>query len=159
MIAAPAADEITPLAEKLAMLPLLVRYRRSAGALAADVAAAVARGDGVVVWRERAGAEPSGLAWFQPDGTLAMGGYLRLLAVVPGAERRGVGAALLDAFERATSARCHHALLLVSDFNAAAQRFYRRHGYREAGRLPGLVLPDVDELLFWKRLRRAGESP
>jgi ribosomal protein S18 acetylase RimI-like enzyme len=88
-----------------------------------------------------------------PQGTLAIGGYLRLLAVVPGHERAGVGALLLDAFERALAAiGTRHAFLLVSDFNLDAQRFYTRHGYAQMGRLPALVLPDVDELVYWKRL-------
>ncbi len=46
-----------------------------------------------------------------------------------------------------------HAFLLVSDFNEDAQRFYEREGYLRVGPLPGLVLPDVAELLYWKRLR------
>ena len=34
-----------------------------------------------------------------------------------------------------------------------AVRFYARAGYAERGRLPGLVLADVDELIYHKRLR------
>ena len=41
---------------------------------------------------------------------------------------------------------------LVSDFNTDAQHFYERHGYVRAGALAGLVLPDVTELIYWKRL-------
>jgi ribosomal protein S18 acetylase RimI-like enzyme len=95
---------------------------------------------------------PRGLAWFVPGGTLGIGGYLRLLAVAPDAHGRGVGTALLAAHEAAVAATARHAFLLVSDFNAAARRFYERHGYRQVGALPGLVLPDVAELLYWKRL-------
>jgi GNAT superfamily N-acetyltransferase len=60
---------------------------------------------------------------------------LRLIAVAADAQGQGIGAALL-----------------VSDFNIAAQRVYQRRGYQQVGTLPGLVLPDVDELCFWKRL-------
>ena len=41
--------------------------------------------------------------------------------------------------------------LLVSDFNVDAQRFYQRHGYTQIGAIAGYVVPEVVELLFWKR--------
>jgi ribosomal protein S18 acetylase RimI-like enzyme len=134
-----------------ARLPLLVRYGRTAEQLAASLAAAGQRGEELRV-AEEDGASV-GLAWFLPAGTLALGGYLRLIAVTDAAQRRGTGAALLAAFEEETARSSAHAFLLVSDFNAAAQRFYARHGYQRVGTLPGLVLPDVGEILYWKRLR------
>ncbi len=143
--------EIPALARGLAGLPLLVRYRRDAAALERSLLTAHGRGEGHLVADEGGG--PRGLAWFLRDGTLALGGYLRLIAVLPGAEGRGAGAALLSTFEAETSAHSAHAFLLVSDFNAGAQRFYERHGYARVGALPALVLPDVAELLYWKRLR------
>ncbi len=72
--------------------------------------------------------------------------------MVPGAERRGLGGAVLAAFERAVAEQSRHAFLLISDCNGEAQRFYARHGYTQVSRLPGLVVPDIDELLFWRRL-------
>lgn len=157
------AAEIAALAARLADLPLMQRYQRTAEALGRDLAAALARGDGLLV-HDGAPAPtdgapgpadgPDGLVWFLSHGTLGMGGYLRLLAVAPGGEGRGTGAALLAAFEEAVARWSGHAFLLVSDFNAGAQRFYARHGYTQVGRLPGLVLADVDELLYWRRLPR-----
>jgi len=146
-----AAADVGPLARALSALPLLQRYRRDEAALARDLAAALARGDGLAVAVDGAG--PAGLAWFLPSGTLGMGAYLRLIAVVPGREGAGVGAALLAAFEQAAAVAGPHAFLLVSDFNAGAQRFYERHGWTRSGAFPGLVLPDVTELLYWKRTR------
>jgi ribosomal protein S18 acetylase RimI-like enzyme len=145
--------DLAPLAGWLADLPLLQRYRRTAADLARDLRAALARGDQLLV-HERAGesGRADGLVWFLPTGTLAMGGYLRLLAVSPGAEGGGLGSSLLAAFERAVGERSRHAFLLVSDFNEQAQRFYARRGYTQVGRLPALVVPDVDELLYWRRL-------
>jgi GNAT superfamily N-acetyltransferase len=143
--------DLAPLTERLAALPLLVRYGRTAEKLAASLAAARGRGERLLVAEE--GGAPIGLAWFLTAGTLGLGGYLRLVAVAPGASGRGVGAALLAAFEEATARESRHAFLLVSDFNAEAQRFYARHGYRPVGPLPGLVLPDVAEMLYWKPLR------
>jgi ribosomal protein S18 acetylase RimI-like enzyme len=82
-----------------------------------------------------------------------MGGYLRLIAIGEGAQGGGAGAALLAAFEAEVSRVSRHAFLLVSDFNVPAQRFYERRGYARVGALPGLVLPEVAELVYWKRLR------
>jgi GNAT superfamily N-acetyltransferase len=143
--------DVAALASSLARLPLLVRYRRDASRVARDLAESLARGDGLLV-EEREG-RVRALAWFQRAGTLGVGGYLRLLAVVPEATGEGAGAALLAAFEAEVGRESRHAFLLVSDFNDGAQRFYERHGYARVGALPGLVLPDVSELVYWKRLR------
>jgi GNAT superfamily N-acetyltransferase len=145
------AADVPALAGALAPLPLLVRYGRSAEALAGDLRAALSRGDGLLAWDDGAG--PSGLAWFLRDGTFGLGGYLRLIALAPAAAGKGAGSALLAAFEAEVAARSRHAFLLVSEFNADAQRFYERRGWARVGALPGLVLPDVAELVYWKRLR------
>jgi ribosomal protein S18 acetylase RimI-like enzyme len=148
-----AAADVPALAEGLAALPLMIRYARDAAALARSLEAALARGEGLLVADDGGG--PAGLAWFLPAGTLAMGGYLKLIAVLGGGEGKGVGKALLRAFEAETERTSAHAFLLVSDFNEGAQRFYEREGYLRVGGLPGLVLPDVSEVLYWKRLRRS----
>ena len=129
----------------------MLRYRRSAEQITADLEAALARGDGLLAWEVEGAAR--GLAWFLRDGTFGMGGYLRLIALAGGAQGGGGGAALLAAFEAEVARSSRHAFLLVSDFNEDAQRFYERHGYTRVGALPGLVLPDVAELVYWKRLR------
>jgi GNAT superfamily N-acetyltransferase len=146
-----AAADVPALAAALAPLPLLERYGRAAEALAADLRAALSRGDGLLAWE--AGAGPEGLAWFLREGTFGLGGYLRLIAVAPAAAGKGAGSALLAAFEAEVATRSRHAFLLVSDFNEEAQRFYERKGWRRVGALPGLVLPEVAELVYWKRLR------
>lgn len=145
------AADVTPLAAALAPLPLLVRYRRGAEALAGDLRAGLARGDGLLAWDEGGGA--AGLAWFLREGTFGVGGYLRLIALAPAAAGRGAGSALLAAFEAEAAARSRHGFLLVSDFNGDAQRFYEGRGWTRVGALPGFVLPDVAELVYWKRLR------
>ena len=144
-------EDVPSLAGALAALPLMVRYGRDAAALSRALEAARVRGEGLLVADE--GGALRGLAWFLAEGTLALGGYLKLIAVVPGGEGHGTGLALLRAFEAETARRSPHAFLLVSDFNAGAIRFYEREGYVRVGPLPGLVLPDVAELLYWKRLR------
>jgi GNAT superfamily N-acetyltransferase len=146
-----AAADVPGLARGLALLPLLVRYGRDASRIADDLSRALARGDGLLV--EESEGAVRGLAWFLRSGTLAMGGYLRLIAVLPGAQGAGVGGALLDAFEAEVARESRHAFLLVSDFNGGAQRFYERRGYARVGAVPGLVLPEVAEVIYWKRLR------
>ncbi|HTP49325.1 MAG TPA: GNAT family N-acetyltransferase [Anaeromyxobacteraceae bacterium] len=143
--------DVARLAAALARLPLLVRYRRDAGRIGEDLRAALDRGDGLLV-EDRDGSA-RGLAWFLRGGTLGVGGYLRLLAVVPEATGEGIGAVLLAAFEAEVAKESRHAFLLVSDFNEGARRFYERHGYAPVGEVPGLVLPDVGERIYWKRLR------
>jgi GNAT superfamily N-acetyltransferase len=143
-------EDVEALAVGLSELPLMIRYHRTAAALVADLRAALARGDGLDVYDEGG---PRGVAWYLPGGTLGLGGYLRLLAVTGGAQRRGAGAALLVAFEAGVATVSRHAFLLVSDFNVAAQRFYEKHGYTRVGALPALVLPDVAELVYHRRLR------
>ena len=79
--------------------------------------------------------------------------YLRLIGVRPDCAGSGIGSALLAEAERAALESGSDLFLLVSDFNADAQRFYRHHGYEQVGAITGYVLPDVSELIFWKRLR------
>ena len=151
MIRPLAREDLAPLCAGLAELPLLRRYGRSAEKLEATLGVALQRGEGLLVAEE--GGALLGLAWFFTSGTLALGGYLRLLAVFGPAQKRGVGKALLDAWEAETAKASAHAFLLASRDNAGAHRFYERHGYLRVGVLPSLVLPGEDEVLFWKRLR------
>ena len=86
-----AAADLAPLAAGLARLDLMRRYGRDEPRLAADLARAHARGDGLLLAVEEG--RPAGLAWFLRQGTLGLGGYLKLMAVLPGARSRGVGSA------------------------------------------------------------------
>lgn len=96
-------------------------------------------------------AQAIGLAWVMNRGVFGRSAYLRLLGVHPDHAGTGFGSTLLHAAEAHSHAADRDLLLLVSDFNTAAQRFYQRHGYTQIGTLPGYVLPDVAELIFWKR--------
>ncbi|SLN36079.1 putative acetyltransferase [Pseudoruegeria aquimaris] len=72
---------------------------------------------------------------------------LHLLIVDPPAQGRGVGAQLLRAAEAAIAAEGHaRARLEIHAGNEAAQRFYARHGWQDAG-----FLADPDGLA--RRLR------
>lgn len=143
-------DDLAPLAQAVARQPLLLRYGTTAAALAQSLEGALARGEEVLLACE--GDEPRAMAWFLRGGTFALGGYLRLIATLPGSESRGLGSLLLDEVERRTREKSRFLFLLVSAHNEAAQRFYERRGYARAGRLDALLRPDIDELIFWKRL-------
>lgn len=157
MIIRPArAVECAALADVVSAQPLLVRYGVKADGLARDLGRALAAGEDVVV--ADGGSGPLGFAWFQPTGGLG-GGYLKLIALKSGEESRGVGKALLAEVEKSVARSSRFLTLLVSDFNEQAQRFYEREGYARSGCLEKLYLADVDELIYWKRLRAAAPEP
>ena len=81
---------------------------------------------------------------------------LLTLAVDPGARRRGLGRALVGAFEATAAARgAEEVLLEVAVTNAPARALYAGLGYVVVGRRPGyyrrVAAPPVDALV----LRRA----
>ncbi len=145
------ADEVGAIADAVAGQPLLARYGTTRAALATSLGAALARGEGLLVADDEGAI--AGMAWFTASGMFgALGGYLRLIAVATGQEGRGTGAQLLDEVERRVATSSRRLFLLVSHFNQGARRFYAARGYAEAGRLEGLVVADVDEILMWRRL-------
>ena len=83
------------------------------------------------------------------------GPYLELLAVLPEAQGRGLGGALLGwLIAQVPSSR--NLWVAVSAFNTGARRFYARHGFVEVGTVPGLVRDGFDEILLRKALPSAG---
>ena len=135
------------LAATLSSLPLLQSYGWRADGLRQALHRAQAQG--ALLWAASVdGGPPAGLIWFEPRGGLGRAGYLKLLAVAAQAQGRGVGAALMDHFERETRGAPGGQMLLCAHDNAAALRFYARRGYREVGSLLGFVRPGQTELLL-----------
>lgn len=95
----------------------------------------------------------TGFAWFQPTGGLGRAGYLRLIGVHPKFQGKGFGKLLLQSAEECCQGRAM--MLLVSEFNDRGIAFYEREGYERAGSLPGFVLPDVNEVIMWKRTQES----
>ena len=143
--------DLAALAKQVVTQPLLARYGATAAGLTRDLDAALAAGQGLLV--AEADARLVGLAWFLPVGAFALGGYLKLIALVPGAEGHGAGSALMDEVERRCAQVTRSLFLLVSDWNDGARRFYAARGYSEVGRVPKLVRPEIDEIICYKRLR------
>jgi ribosomal protein S18 acetylase RimI-like enzyme len=142
--------------EAICDLPLLKRYGRTADQLRSGFSEAIENPltDVLVALTADGPERCAGVAWFATGGTFLLGGYLKLLAVAESYQRKGVGRALLREVERRVADRSSRFFILVSDFNDGAARFYETLGYTHAGTLAGLVLPDVDERIFWKRLGR-----
>lgn len=145
--------DLALLAPPLAALPLFTAYGMDAARLQSRWEEGLRRGDKLLVAEEES--RLLGICWFLPRGAFGTAGYLRTIALVPEAHGRKIGPLLLQAFEDG----CEHPsggwFLLTSDFNEGAQRFYRRHGYTEVGRLPpGFASPSIGEVVFWKPARR-----
>lgn len=147
---------IDPAVTAIGGLELLKRYGQTPKRLKTGLAEALEHpaAEVLAAWTRRRPPQCAGLAWYAPAGTFLLGGYLKLLAVAEPFQRKGVGRALLGEVERRVAARSDRLFLLVSDFNHAAARFYEALGYVRAGRLEKLVLRDVDEYIYWKRLDR-----
>ncbi len=97
--------------------------------------------------------EPVGFILFIREPVFARGGYLKAIGVSPHYRGRGIGKRLLSFAEKQTARRAVNFFLCVSSFNRGAQAFYKKHGYRRAGILPGLITPGASEYIYWKRLR------
>ena len=146
-------------AEWMAATPLWQRYQLTTERARAALAAGLAAGDVLLVAdvvTPTNTEQACGLAWVVRSGAFGRSPYLRILGVNAAYNGRGIGAALLDAVEAQMAAIAHEFFLLVSDFNSDAQRFYQRQGYTQIGAVPGYVLPDVTELIYWKRLTSSG---
>jgi ribosomal protein S18 acetylase RimI-like enzyme len=117
------------------------------------LAAAVAGGDTVQVLE--IDGTVAGFAWVDRRGAFGRSAYLRMIAIDPARRSAGLGAALMQAVDALAATQGPDAFLMVSDFNADAQRFYRRLGWAEVGRVPDYVLPGVTEIVMWKRVRPA----
>ena len=131
--------------------PLWQRSGLGAERAAAILSAAAEHGETVLVLEVDGAVE--GFAWIDRRGAFGRSAYLRMIAIAPARRTAGLGTQLMHAFEAVAAMEGPDAFLLVSDFNVDAQRFYRRLGYRDVGRVPGYVMAGVDEILMWKRVR------
>jgi ribosomal protein S18 acetylase RimI-like enzyme len=144
--------DIPAISRWMADMPLWKRYGVTPESASAQFAEALLHGDLALV-AEAHDSPPGdncGFAWCLPGGAFGRSDYLRLIGVRADCAGQGIGAALLTEVE--TRATSNDLILLVSDFNEGAQRFYKRMGYQQIGAIPGYILPDVTELIFRKRL-------
>lgn len=145
-------DDIPMLAEWMALIPLWNRYGLTVPRAVEGFEGALRAGD-ILQVADMGEDRACGFAWGMIGGGFGRSVYLRLIGVRDDLAGQGIGALLLDNVEQVAAVLSDSICLLVSDFNYGAQRFYRRQGYAQVGSIPGYVLPEVDEMIFWKRLR------
>lgn len=80
------------------------------------------------------------------------GPYLELLALLPGRQGFGIGAAVLDWMAVEVAGSANSLWVCTSTFNDRALAFYQRHGFVRVGDLDGLVGPGFTEILLRKRV-------
>jgi ribosomal protein S18 acetylase RimI-like enzyme len=151
-------EDIPAVTKWMVTVPLWQRYQLSASDVSAQFAQALKQ-DHILLVADRAPDDRCcGFVWCLPCGAFGRSAYIRLLGVQAEHTGTGIGTVLLTRAERTAAEASSDMFLLVSDFNLAAQRFYRRHSYQQVGAIPGYVLPDVTELIFWKRLHEICQS-
>jgi len=140
---------VPALVELLNRSPLLQRYGVTRPGSRRGLLAGLRRRETVLVAIERA--EILGVAWVIITPALDRSAYLGLLLVAEGKQSRGIGSALIGHAERrARALGSRHMVLLTTTTNRRARAFYRRHGYRHVGNLPGFVRPGIGESLYVK---------
>jgi GNAT superfamily N-acetyltransferase len=122
-----------------------------------DVAAGMARGERALLVAEDDHGAIIGTAqvvWAAPENQPHRADVAKML-VHRRARRRGVGAAVLEAAERA-AAEAGKSLLVLDTASADAERLYERRGWHRVGTIPGFALwPDgapCDTVVYYKRL-------
>ncbi len=144
------AEDVPTLARLMASDPLWQRYGVTDASAAQRLRAGLAQGATIAV--AEVDGNMAGFIWYVARGAFDRSGYIELIGVQPHMRGRGVGRALMGAAEAELFAHASDVFLLVSDFNHAAQAFYRRLGYEQVGAIPGYVVTGVAELVFRKRL-------
>jgi ribosomal protein S18 acetylase RimI-like enzyme len=77
-------------------------------------------------------------------------GYIHLLGVMPEWRNRGIGAMLIKYVEQRIFRELPNVFLCVSSFNRAAQRFYKRMGFKRVGNIPDYIVKGHSEYLMRK---------
>jgi GNAT superfamily N-acetyltransferase len=108
-----------------------------------------ARGDGAARYLVEIAGRPAGALSIRSPWL--RGPYLELLALLPAAQGRGIGARILAWFEaEARREGARNLWVCASSFNTRAIKFYEKHGFRPAATLPDLVAEGHSEILLRK---------
>jgi ribosomal protein S18 acetylase RimI-like enzyme len=146
------AKDIAHFAVMIADTPLWQRYGMTPEK-AADRLIAALQSDAVLLVADDSTAwQGVGLVWLVLRGAFDNSGYVRQIIVSPRHRGQGIGQLHLQAAEDRTRQSSRDLILLCSDFNTDAQRWYERSGYVRVGAIPDYVLDGVTELIYRKRL-------
>jgi GNAT superfamily N-acetyltransferase len=149
---------LAAMTQLMARSPLLRRYGVTRDRAHASLGEGMRERDLILVALD--GPEVIGLAWVIRTRALDRAAYLKLLLIAEGEQSRGVGATLLEDAERRVSALgSRHMVLLVTTANRRARSFYKAHGYRYVGGLPGFVRRRIGESLYVKALLADSPRP
>lgn len=146
-----------PCARLMAQLPLWQRYQVSEDQALHLFEEGLRRQANIIV--AEIDGNLAGFIWYTPRGAFERSGYIRLIGVRADLHSQGVGQALMTHAEAQLFGEVDDIFLLVSDFNEAAHRFYRRHGYTQVGTIPDYVLPGISELIFRKHKPQESSQP
>ena len=80
------------------------------------------------------------------------GPYLETIAVLPEAQRLGIGRAVIDWMGREVAGEATNLWLCVTEWNAPARTAYTALGFVEVGPLPDVAAPGVTEIFMRKIL-------
>lgn len=90
---------------------------------------------------------------YRPRQSTELLGHIITIDVLPEARRTGLGSRLMAAAEEKLKEEgCTYVSLETAVDNAAAMRFYKKHGYTGLKILPGYYLDSIDALLMGKKL-------
>ena len=128
--------------------PFFTNYGMDGAKVAAVISKSV-QTDGAICVTLLDGESVLGFAWLLPKGGFDRSAYLKLLAVNPHKKRRGIGARLMAHLEQ-NWLKPNGLMLLVTEDNEHAVRFYQSIGYTQRGRLPDYVQAGRTELLMYK---------
>jgi ribosomal protein S18 acetylase RimI-like enzyme len=81
------------------------------------------------------------------------GPYIELLAVLGEFKGKGIGTDIVGWLSRQTGAKDKNIWALVSSFNGAARKFYKKQGFNEVAKLPDFAKAGFHEILIRKILR------
>lgn len=95
-------------------------------------------------------AEVVGFIWYDKIGAFRNCPYVHLHFVCASWQRKGIGKALLKAFEENVKEKMKSVFLAVAEFNYQAEELYTACGYREVGAIPSLYRKGVTENLLMK---------
>lgn len=80
-----------------------------------------------------------------------MGANLELIALFENFRRKGIGAGIIDWFERESFLISRNVWTTVSDFNQQARAFYESRGFEEVATIPDLIRNGKAEILLRKK--------